>query len=168
MDFSTSVFMYPIHAVRPYPRFSALHAACCFTRPQDLTRALAPYSQRSCFTRPQDLELREAHLERCVAAFEPRRRRLLLYPSAGLYSRFSALHATQLPYPASGPYPRFSSLHATQPPPSPSLLGRAGVGLPTSYPSTFSSLYRRAPFPHGSTLLFASAPYRDGGRDSFF
>ena len=45
MDFSTSVFVCPLHAVRPYPRFSALHAACCFTRPQDLTRASALYTQ---------------------------------------------------------------------------------------------------------------------------
>ena len=78
MDFSTSVFVYPLHAVRPYPqrscltralapytqlallypsagpypRFSALHAACCFTRPQ----ALKPF------------ERCEATLERCVAA----------------------------------------------------------------------------------------------------
>ena len=52
MDLSTSVFMYPLHAVIPYPRFSALHAACCFTRPQ----ALKPF------------ERCEATLERCVAA----------------------------------------------------------------------------------------------------
>ncbi len=39
MDFSTSVFVCPLHAVIPYPRFSALHAVCC------LTRALAPYTQ---------------------------------------------------------------------------------------------------------------------------
>ena len=45
MDFSTSVFVYHLHAVRPYPRFSALHAACCFTRSQDLTRASALYTQ---------------------------------------------------------------------------------------------------------------------------
>ena len=52
MDFSTSVFMYPLHTVRPYPRFSALHAACCFTRPQAL----------------KTFERCEATLERCVAA----------------------------------------------------------------------------------------------------
>lgn len=71
MDFSTSVFVYHLHAVRPYPRFSALHAACCFTRPKDLTRALAPYTQHSCLTRPQahkPFERCEATLERCVAA----------------------------------------------------------------------------------------------------
>ena len=90
MDFSTSVFVCPLHAVRPYPRFSALHAACCFTRPQDLTRASALYTQLAllypasgpyprfsalhaacCFTRPQALkpfERCEATLERCVAA----------------------------------------------------------------------------------------------------
>lgn len=39
MDFSTSVFVYHLHAVRPYPQRS------CLTRPQDLTRALAPYTQ---------------------------------------------------------------------------------------------------------------------------
>ena len=96
------------------------------------------------------------------------------YPSAGLYSRFSALHATKLLYTpeglytSAGLYSRFSTLHATQPPPSPSLLGRAGVGLPTSYPSTFSFLCRKAPFPHGLAQLCASSPYRAYGCDSFF
>ena len=41
MDFSTSVFVYPLHAVSPYPQRSCL------------TRALAPYTQQSCFTRPK-------------------------------------------------------------------------------------------------------------------
>ena len=39
MDLSTSVFMYPLHAVRPYTQRS------CLTRQQDLTRALALYTQ---------------------------------------------------------------------------------------------------------------------------
>ena len=39
MDFSTSVFMYPLHAVRPYTQRS------CLTRPKDLTRASALYTQ---------------------------------------------------------------------------------------------------------------------------
>lgn len=42
----------PYPSEGPYPRFSALHAACCFTRPQ----ALKPF------------ERCEATLERCVAA----------------------------------------------------------------------------------------------------
>ena len=52
MDFSTSVFVYHLHTVRPYPHFSALPAACCFTRPQAL----------------KTFERCEATLERCVAA----------------------------------------------------------------------------------------------------
>ena len=77
MDFSTSVFVYPLHAVRPYTQRSCLTRPKGFTRPQDLTRALAPYTQLAtlhgacCFTRPQALkpfERCEATLERCVAA----------------------------------------------------------------------------------------------------
>ena len=79
--------------------------ACCFTRPQDFTRASAPYTQQSCFTRPKGFT-RPQDLTR-----------------------------------------RFA---------------------PTSYPSTFSFLCRRVLFPHGSARLYASAPYRDDGRDSSF
>ena len=50
MDFSTSVFVCPLHTVSPYPRFSALHAACCFTRPQALTRASALYTAEGPYT----------------------------------------------------------------------------------------------------------------------
>ena len=55
MDFSTSVFVYPLHAVSPYPEISCFTRPKGFTRPQDLTRALAPYTQQSCLTRPQAL-----------------------------------------------------------------------------------------------------------------
>lgn len=48
--FTRSLLLSP--ASGPYPRFNALHAACCFTRPQ----ALKPF------------ERCEATLERCVAA----------------------------------------------------------------------------------------------------
>lgn len=72
MDFSTSVFVYPLYAVRPYPRFSALHAACCFTRPQDLTRALAPYTAEG-LTRPKDLTRASALYTQLA----------LLYPASG-------------------------------------------------------------------------------------
>jgi len=45
MDFSTSVFMYPLHAVRPYPQRSCFTRPKAFTRPKDLTRASALYTQ---------------------------------------------------------------------------------------------------------------------------
>lgn len=53
MDFSTSIFVYPLHAASPYTLRSCLTRPKGFTRPQDLTRALAPYTQQSCFTRPK-------------------------------------------------------------------------------------------------------------------
>ncbi len=154
----------------PLTRRQALPALQRFTRSLLLYSSAGPYSRFSA--------LHATQLPYPSAGPYPRFSALLAtqlpYPASGPYPRFSALHATMLLYtpkglyPSKGPYPRFSALHATQPPPSPSLLGRAGVGLPTSYPSTFSFLYRKAPFLHDLARLFASVPYRDGDRDSSF
>ena len=45
--FTRSLLLYS--SAGPYSRFCALHAACCFTHPQDLTRALAPYTPKGLY-----------------------------------------------------------------------------------------------------------------------
>jgi hypothetical protein len=87
MDFSTSVFVYHLHAVRPYPEISCFTRPKAFTRSKDLTRALAPYTQHSCLTRPQALTRASAPYSQRSCLTRPQD----LTRASALYTQLAAL-----------------------------------------------------------------------------